>query len=138
MTDVLQTFDIQVAEDGRKVWVHAQDGSTVGRFDKRFGMDVHHTVTEQMDGKPECIECTHKPASREDWLRFCELMQTHYQIEVPVETLSFDDGCCTYKNHASNRWRIGTIVERRGKNLLVDTGGMQDWISPASHQIFDQ
>lgn len=35
---------VQVSACGTTVWVHGLDGSTVGRFSKRFGMDVHTTA----------------------------------------------------------------------------------------------
>lgn len=34
-------FEIQLSANGETVWVHASDGSTVGRYSTRFGMDVH-------------------------------------------------------------------------------------------------
>lgn len=81
---------IQVNELGNTVWVHASDGSTVGRFSKRFGMDVHNTVSDQLAGSPQCLHCTHEPANQEEWRLFCELMKTHYAIEVPENLISFD------------------------------------------------
>ena len=50
---------VQVSQDGQTVWVHSADGSTVGRFSKRFGLDVHRTVTEQLQGASQCLHCTH-------------------------------------------------------------------------------
>ena len=48
-------FDaVQVSPDGRTVWVHAPDGSTVGRFSTVFGMDVHTSVTAQF---VQCFRC---------------------------------------------------------------------------------
>jgi hypothetical protein len=73
---------IQVSACGRTVWVHAKDGSTVGRFSKEFGMDVHRTVTEQMQGKSQCLNCTHTKPTREDWVEFCRLISLHYGISV--------------------------------------------------------
>ncbi|MEJ6003686.1 hypothetical protein [Paucibacter soli] len=80
---------VQVSQDGSTVWVFAMDGSTVGRFSKRFGLDVHTTVTAQMNGSKECIHCTHEPAGHKEWLEFCELMKKHYDIEVSVELVEF-------------------------------------------------
>ena len=77
-----QTEHVQVSVDGSTVWVHAFDGSTVGRFSKRFGIDVHTTVTQQIKGAAQCLHCTHAPPSSEDWRTFCELMWQHYKIEV--------------------------------------------------------
>lgn len=80
MTQMAEQID--VSADRSTVWVHALDGSTVGRFSKIFGMDVHRTVTEQMAGVPQCLHCTHEPPKQSDWLKFCELMLQHYGIEV--------------------------------------------------------
>lgn len=74
---------IQASADGATVWVHALDGSTVGRFSKRFGMDVHTTITDQMAGASQCLNCTHEPAGVQEWHLFCDLIWQHYQIDVP-------------------------------------------------------
>lgn len=73
---------VQVSADGSTVWVHSQDGSTVGRFSKRFGLDVHTTVSQQMAGATQCLHCTHTPPRLDDWQKFCELIQQHHGIEV--------------------------------------------------------
>lgn len=80
---------VQVSATGDTVWVHAMDGSTVGRFSKRFGLDVHTTVTEQMSGVGQCLHCTHEPAGQAEWKLFRELMRKHYQIHVDVNLISF-------------------------------------------------
>ncbi|MDL5034439.1 hypothetical protein QRD43_21225 [Pelomonas sp. APW6] len=80
---------VQVSADRRTVWVHANDGSTVGRFSKVFGMDVHTTVTEQLAGASQCLRCTHGAPGQADWVEFCDLMQTHYGITVERSALTF-------------------------------------------------
>lgn len=82
MEQIFEAEQVQVSADGSTVWVHTLDGSTVGRFSKRFGLDVHTTVTEQLDGADQCLHCTHVAPSADDWQKFCELMQLHYGIEV--------------------------------------------------------
>lgn len=82
MDQAYMAEQVQVSADGSTVWVHALDGSTVGRFSKRFGLDVHTTVTEQLAGADQCLHCTHVAPGFDDWLKFCELMQFHYGIEV--------------------------------------------------------
>lgn len=78
---------VQVSADRSTIWVHAADGSTVGRFSMRFGMDVHTTVTEQLQGRSQCLHCTHQPPTHADWLLFCGLMHTHHGIDVPRDLL---------------------------------------------------
>lgn len=84
---------VQVSFDRGTVWVHDYDGSTVGRFSKVFGMDVHTTVAQQLVGAPQCLACTHEPPDEAQWQEFCRLMQHHYQIEVPVELVQFGEDC---------------------------------------------
>lgn len=80
---------VQVSLDRRTVWVHADDGSTVGRFSKVFGMDVHTTITEQLAGASQCLRCTHEPPGQAEWDEFCALMQQHYGIAVDRSAISF-------------------------------------------------
>ena len=47
------TYGIQASLLRDAVWVHASDGSTVGRFG-RMGIDIHTSVTEQMNGAGHC------------------------------------------------------------------------------------
>ena len=82
---------IQVSADGSTVWVHALDGSTVGRFSKRFGLDVHSTAAEQLRGAGQCIHCTHEPASAGEWDLFCQLMRQHHHITVDADLLRFPE-----------------------------------------------
>lgn len=41
--------EVVVSGDGATVWVNGPDGSCIGRFSKRFGIDVHHTGTRQAE-----------------------------------------------------------------------------------------
>ena len=92
--NVSPLFGIQASADGKTVWVHAADGSCVGRFDKRFGLDVHTTASEQInEGKPQCLLCTHEAAGPDDWQRFRAAVKAHHAIEVPNETVTFEAEC---------------------------------------------
>lgn len=73
---------VQVSFDRRTLWVHARDGSTVGRFSVSFGLDVHTPATAQMAGGKECLHCVHRRPTQEDWLLFCDLIQQHFSIDV--------------------------------------------------------
>lgn len=79
---------VQVSPDGSTVWVHV-GGSTVGRFSRRFGIDVHATVDDQLSGKPQCLHCTHRPADKTDWDVFCDLMDRHFDVTVDRALLSW-------------------------------------------------
>ena len=82
--------EIEVNTTRTTVWVNSTiDGSCIGRFSKKFGMDVHKTGTEQIEGKGECIHCTHTPGTKEDWNTFCRLMAHHYDVAVPSLLLEY-------------------------------------------------
>lgn len=90
MTDPYEAIEqVQVSDTGDTVWVHGMDGSTVGRFSRRFGMDVHTTVAQQLAGSAQCLHCTHEPASESDWHLFCDLMSQHFGITVSKSLLQF-------------------------------------------------
>lgn len=72
--------DFEIIYGARAVWVNDQHGC-LGRFGV-YGIDVHRTMTEQMDGQPECLFCTHKPVTVEDWPRFVEAMRKFHDIDI--------------------------------------------------------
>lgn len=92
-TDLLELLDpgdqVQRSADGKTVWVHGLDGSTVGRFSTTFGMDVHTSLAQQLAGAPQCLHCTHAPAGLVEWLAFSALMLEHHGIEVDTQLLQF-------------------------------------------------
>lgn len=67
--------------DGRTVWVNAADGSNIARFG-RYGIDVHTSITAQIDGAPQCLACTHGLTHLADWRRFQALVKHHYNVKV--------------------------------------------------------
>ncbi|MEX3985994.1 hypothetical protein AB4Y45_44805 [Paraburkholderia sp. EG287A] len=86
---VTQPYSIDVSSLGDTVWVTAHDGSCVGRFSKRFGIDVHRTVTEQLAGADQCLHCTYEPAREGEWQVFREAVLQHHGIDVPLDTIRF-------------------------------------------------
>lgn len=59
--------EIEVDTTRTTVWVNSTiDGSCIGRFSKKFGMDIHKTGTQQLNGEGECLHCTHSPGTKED------------------------------------------------------------------------
>lgn len=71
------------------VWINGADGSCIGRFSKRFGIDVHRTATTQLAGESECILCTHEPSDRTSWSRFIDAMLEHHAVAVPDDLPSW-------------------------------------------------
>lgn len=82
-------YCIDVSADKCTVWVNGADGSCIGRFSKRFGLDVHKTSTAQMAGGSQCLHCTHEPAGPAAWDDFRAQMQLHYHIEVPANLVNW-------------------------------------------------
>lgn len=81
--------EICVDATGGTVWVNAIDGSCIGRFSKRFGIDVHRTATAQLAGEDQCLMCTHEPGDAKAWADFVEAMRYHHGVEVPRDTLAW-------------------------------------------------
>lgn len=82
-------FEIQVSGRGDTVWVNAGDGTCVGRFSKRFGIDVHRTIAEMMGGAGQCLFCTHGAAGPAEWDQFRGAVKELFGIDVPADTISF-------------------------------------------------
>ena len=74
-------YEIQTSENKNAVWIHASDGSTVGRFGM-MGVDLHNTVTDQLNGMPQCRLCTHGKVSEEDWSLFIEKSFEFFGVKV--------------------------------------------------------
>ncbi|OLP04511.1 hypothetical protein BLL52_4231 [Rhodoferax antarcticus ANT.BR] len=51
-------------------------------------MDVHNTVSDQMQDKPQCLHCTHEKPSQSDWVEFCKLMLEYHQVVVDESILT--------------------------------------------------
>lgn len=81
------TYEIEVSHCKRTVWVHASDGSTVGRFGK-FGVDIHNTVTEQLNGAPECRLCTHGQVTIVEWNLFIDKSKEYWGVTIDPESIS--------------------------------------------------
>lgn len=82
-------YELVVAANGDTLWLNAVDGSCIGRFSKRFGLDVHHSATAQMAGSGECVFCTHAPAGPADWDKFRSAILAQYGIEIDAAAIKF-------------------------------------------------
>jgi hypothetical protein len=80
-------YEIQQSQMHDAVWIHASDGSTVGRFGK-MGVDLHNTISEQLNGAPQCRLCTHVKASKLDWDLFREKALEWWNVEVPINAFN--------------------------------------------------
>lgn len=63
-------YSVQVDPRKERVWIHASDGCTVGRFSAKFGVDIHTSTSEQSSGKSQCLYCTHTRPNKADWDTF--------------------------------------------------------------------
>lgn len=70
-----------ITTDGKTVWVNSEDGSSIGRFGA-LGVDIHRSATEQLDGKGECLLCTHGRTGPDEWKMFVEGMMSLYGITI--------------------------------------------------------
>lgn len=77
-------YDVQLDNLRRRVWVHGPDGTTVARFDTRFGMDIHTSITEQLAGASQCLHCTHDKPCLTDWETFRHKVEQHFGVTVPA------------------------------------------------------
>jgi len=83
-------YEIQLDDLRRRVWVHGSDGSTVARFDNRFGMDIHRSITEQLAGALQCLYCTHEQPSLSDWETFRCKVEQHFGVLVPASAVEIN------------------------------------------------
>lgn len=81
--------EIRVSDDKGTVWINDDEGSCIGRFSRKFGIDVHNSVTALMNGEPHCLFCTHEPAGEAEWKLFIEAMSRNHAIEVDSSVLQF-------------------------------------------------
>lgn len=79
-------YELQVSLTKDRVWIHASDGSTVARFGP-WGIDLHNTVSEQLNGAPECRLCTHGPVDAAAWHLFCEKAKEFWGVSVPYDSI---------------------------------------------------
>jgi hypothetical protein len=80
-------FELQISERKDAVWVHCSDGSTVGRFGV-FGIDIHNSITEQLEGASQCKLCTHGRVSLNDWITFREKSLELWGVNVPEDAFN--------------------------------------------------
>lgn len=92
MTDLY--YQVQYCESHKKLWVHCSSGETVGRFDVRFGMDVHHPVAEQQLSKGQCLDCTHSRPDQVVFDRFCAYAQRLWGIEIDRSKINLKSHSC--------------------------------------------
>lgn len=80
---------IEIIRSPNTVWVNSSDGVCIGRFDKRFGIDIHQGIDDVLASKPQCLYCTHAPAGIVEWMTFIDKMKEFHGVDIPADTLTF-------------------------------------------------
>lgn len=83
-------YQLLVNSTGSRLWLNADDGSSVARFNTKSGVDVHNTASEQIEGAPECLWCTHEQPDYETWLGFVFAVKTHYGVTLRNEDINIE------------------------------------------------
>jgi hypothetical protein len=81
--------EVKVSQDGKTVWVNGPDGSSIGRFSKQFGVDVHTSSSEQISGLGQCLACTHGRAGEKEWEVFRSKLLEHHGVRLKRDLLRF-------------------------------------------------
>jgi hypothetical protein len=70
-----------------KLWIHSTKGETVARFDVRFGMDIHCSLEEQLQGNPQCLHCTHEKPTKQDFYTFCRKVKELFNVKIQKDKI---------------------------------------------------
>ncbi|MFA0809335.1 hypothetical protein [Microbulbifer epialgicus] len=71
----------------RRLWINADDGSAVARFNTATGVDIHNTASDQMAGAPECLWCTHGKPDYKTWQEFIKFVRHQFGIKLFVDDI---------------------------------------------------
>ena len=72
---------------GSRIWINADDGSAVARFNVRAGVDLHNTASDQMNGAPECLWCTHGQPDYRTWQAFILAVREHFGVLLSIDAI---------------------------------------------------
>ena len=81
-------YEVVINVAGDTVWVNDM-ASSIGRFSKKFGIDVHERLDKIMDGAPVCLMCTHAPAGAKEWQTFREAMHKYHGVWLKPDLIAF-------------------------------------------------
>ena len=80
-------YEICSDEQGKRLWINADDGSAVARFNTSTGVDVNNTATDQMAGLPECLWRTHGKQDYQAWISFVREIKSHFGLQLSVDAI---------------------------------------------------
>lgn len=72
---------IDGSSDGSTLWVN-NETTCIARFSTKFGVDMHHTVEDQLAGSGQCLWCTHEPPDYATWQKFIGMMKDVYEVVI--------------------------------------------------------
>ena len=84
-----KSYEIQYSQAHEKLWVHCSTGETVARYDIRFGMDIHTTLEEQLNGADQCLMCTHGKSNEEEFNSFCDKVKELWGVDIDKSEIIF-------------------------------------------------
>lgn len=82
-----RSYEICTDQLGKRVWINADDGSAVARFNTATGVDIHNTARDQLAGAPECLWCTHSKPDYRTWQEFVKKVNSLFGIELSIDTI---------------------------------------------------
>lgn len=80
-------YEICLDALGRRLWINADDGSAIARFNTATGVDVHNTASDQIAGAPECLWCTHGRPDYQTWQGFVESVNEHFGVLLSIDAI---------------------------------------------------
>lgn len=82
-------YQVQYSCDKLRIWVHCSSGETVARYDTRFGMDIHTTIKQQMDGENQCLMCSHGKSNLDEFNKFCDKVKELWGVKIDKTQIEF-------------------------------------------------
>jgi len=82
-------YQVQYSQCKTKLWVNCSTGDNVARYDIRFGMDIHTTTEEQLQGKPSCLLCTHGKSDQAEFDLFCSKVKELWNVDIDKTQIQF-------------------------------------------------
>lgn len=81
----------EILANDKTVWINSMSGECLARFDKRFGIDIHHSVDNQQKNGLQCLFCVHGKMNEPDWKIFIIEVKKNYGITIDKKILQFNN-----------------------------------------------
>lgn len=80
-------YEVCTDQLGQRLWINSDDGSAVARFNTRAGVDLHTTLSAQMEGVSECLWCAHEQPDYRTWQTFIVRVKEHFGITLSIDAI---------------------------------------------------